>query len=271
MNKKNFVLGLGLLSILTTSCAGSNFDNSRLIVGLEADYAPFNWTAVTQNDYTLPLSGINGQHADGYDVQIARYLGEELDVPVTVKKVAWLSLIPAIKTNDINVIIAGMSYTSDRDNEVDFTNPYYVSDLVAVVKGTSPLATATSIQDLGGYRVISQLGTIQDSVISQITNVNHLTGADSFQTGALAVTSGDADALIAEYPVARAIVNADPSLAVVEFSVGFTGYDQNELAVSVAVQQGNSELVDRINIALAKLTQETRNTWMDQAIQRATA
>jgi ABC-type amino acid transport substrate-binding protein len=179
-------------------------------------------------------------------------------------------LIPAIKTNDINVIIAGMSYSSDRDNEVDFSNPYYVSDLVAVVKGSSSLVSATSIQELGGFRVISQLGTIQDSVIDQIDEVVHLTGADSFQSGALAVQSGDADALIAEYPVARAIVNADPSLAIVEFSVGFSGYDENELAVSVAVQEGNSELIEKINVALAKLEATTRQSMMDAAIERAT-
>lgn len=270
MNKKNYVLGLGLISLLTTSCAGSNFDNSRLVVGLEADYAPFNWTAVSSSEYTMPLDGINGQFADGYDVHIARYLGEELDVPVTIKKISWLSLIPAIKTNDINVIIAGMSYSSDRDNEVDFSNPYYVSDLVAVVKGSSSLVSATSIQELGGFRVISQLGTIQDSVIDQIDEVVHLTGADSFQSGALAVQSGDADALIAEYPVARAIVNADPSLAIVEFSEGFSGYDENELAVSVAVQEGNSELIEKINVALAKLEATTRQSMMDAAIERAT-
>lgn len=271
MNKRNYMLGFGLLSLLTTSCAGTNFDNTRLVVGLEADYAPFNWTAIAANDYTLPLAGINGQYADGYDVQVAKYLGEELGVPVTIKKIAWTSLIPAIKANDINVIIAGMSYTSDRDNEVDFTNAYYISDLVAVVRSDSALVTATSIQDLGGYKVVSQIGTIQDSVIEQIEDVNHLPGAESFQVGALSVSIGDADALIAEYPVARQIVNADDNLAIVEFSVGFTGFDENELSVSVAVQEGNTELVTLINTALAELTQETRVSWMDLAIERSVA
>lgn len=167
------------------------------------------------------------------------------------------------------MIIAGMSYTSDRDQEVDFTEPYYISDLVAVVKASSPLVSATSIQDLSGYKVVSQIGTIQDSVINQINNVTHLPGADSFQVGALSVLSGDADALIAEYPVARQIVNANSSLAIVEFSVGFTGFDQNELSVSVAVEEGNAELVTLINSALATLTQETRVSWMDLAIERS--
>lgn len=271
MNKKTVIVGLGLFSLLTTSCAGTQFDNSRLVVGLEADYAPFNWTTINKNDFSMDLDGIKGQYADGYDVQIARYLGNELQVPVTIKKLAWGSLIPAIMTRDINVIIAGMSYTSDRDLQVDFTNAYYTSDLVAVVRADSSLINATSIQDLSGAKVLSQLGTIQDTVIDQIVGVNHLRGADSFQVGALSVSIGDADALIAEYPVAYQIVHANPSLAIVSFTEGFSGLDENELSVSVAVQDGNTALVTLINEALAKLNQETRQTWMNQAIERSVA
>lgn len=270
MNKNLYLLGLGLLSLLTTSCAGSNFDNIKLVVGLEADYAPFNWTATSANDYTLPLSGLTNQHADGYDVQVAKYLGEELNLPVTIKKVAWESLVPAIKASEINVIIAGMSFSTDRDKQLDFSEAYYISDLVAVVRANSPLVGITSIQELGGYKVISQRNTIQDGVIDQIANVIHVPGSDSFATGALSVIANDADALIAEYPVARAIVNANENLEIVEFSVGFSGVDENELSVSVAVNEGNSELITLINAALEKLDAETRQTWMDQAIERST-
>lgn len=270
MRNKSLMLGLGLVTLLTTSCTGNGFDNTRLVVGLECDYAPFNWTAVTANEFTLPIFGVSNQYADGYDVQIAKYLGEELGLPVVIKKIAWNSLIPAMVTSDINVIIAGMSYDEDRDLQVDFSSPYYVSDLVAVVRSNSALVSATSIQDLSGYRVISQLGTLQDRIIDQIDDVVHLTGADSFNTAALSVLASDADALIAEYPVARAIVNANPSLSIVSFSVGFTGYDENELSVSVAVQEGNSALVENINEALSTLSDGTRQTMMNAAIERAT-
>lgn len=270
MRNKSLMLGLGLVTFLATSCTGNGFDNTRLVVGLECDYAPFNWTAVTANEFTLPIDGVSNQFADGYDVQIARYLGQELEVPVVIKKIAWNSLIPAMVTKDINVIIAGMSYDSDRDVQVDFSSPYYVSDLVAVVRNNSPLVSATSIQDFGGYRVITQLGTLQDSIIDQINNVVHLPGSDSFNTAALSVLASDADAMIAEYPVARAIVNANPTLAIVSFTVGFTGYDENALSVSVAVQEGNDALVASINEALNKLSNETRLTWMNGAIERAT-
>jgi len=271
MRNKFNIVGLGIIALCATSCGPSGYDNTRLVVGLECDYAPFNWTGIAASDFTLPISGQRNQFADGYDIQIARHLQVGLDVPITIKKISWDALIPALQSGEINVIIAGMSFSEDRDKEVDFSNPYYVSDLVAVVRKSSPLASATSIQDLGGYKVISQLGTLQDDLIDQIDDVVHMTGSKTFQTGALAVASTDADALIAEYPVAKAIVNANASLSIVNFSIGFTGFDQNEISVAVAVQEGNAELLDMINTELAKLDVEARTSLMDGAIERALA
>lgn len=256
-------------ALLLAGCVGSQFDNEKLVVGLECDYAPFNWTTTTSSDYTLPIDGIPGQYADGYDIQVAKHLGDAMGKEVIIKKIEWGALIPALQTGDINAIIAGMSYTAERDISVDFSNPYYVSDLVAVVRADSDLVNIDSIQDLSGYKVVTQLGTIQDSVIDQIDDVIHQPGTDTFNTAALSVISGDSDAMIAEYPVARAIVNANPTLAIVEFTVGFTGIDENELSVAVAVADGNSELLTLVNDALVTLDASTRQTLMDGAISRS--
>ncbi|MDD3938529.1 MAG: transporter substrate-binding domain-containing protein [Bacilli bacterium] len=256
-------------SLLVASCVGNNFDNQKLIVGLECDYAPFNWTVTTASAYSLPIDGIAGQYADGYDIQIAKHLALEMGKEVVIKKIEWGALIPALQTGDINAIIAGMSYTEERDVSIDFSGAYYVSDLVAVVRGDSDLVGIDSIQDLSGYKVVTQLGTIQDSVIDQIDGVIHQPGTDTFNTAALSVIAGDSDAMIAEYPVARAIVNANPTLAIVEFEVGFTGIDENELSVSVAVADGNSELLGLINDGLSSLTEDMRQAMMDGAISRS--
>jgi len=256
-------------SLLLAGCVGESFDNSKLVVGLECDYAPFNWTSTSTSAYTLPIDGIPGQYADGYDIQIVKELGQAMNKEVVIKKIEWGALIPALQTGDINAIIAGMSYTAERDNSVDFSEAYYTSDIVAIVRANSDLVNIDSIQDLGGYKVVSQLGTIQDSVIDQIDNVIHQPGTDTFNTAALAIISGDSDALIAEYPVARAIVNANPTLAIVEFEVGFTGIDENELSVAVAVAEGNSKLLALINSGLATISEDTRQDLMDGAISRS--
>ncbi len=260
-----------IVLLCTTGC-GSKSPVDALVVGLECDYAPFNWTTSTETSYTEQINGLNGYYSDGYDIQIAKYLGKELGVPVVIKKIAWEALVPALNVGDINVIIAGMSYTEDRDLSVDFTNSYYTSEMVGIVRKNSGLTTITSIQQLSGKKVVSQLGTIQNDVIDQINGVVHMTPVDSFNTAAFAVSSTDADAMIAEYPVAQAICNANTSLTMVRFTTqNFTGLDENELSVAIAVKEGNSKLKVTLNEALAKLDGDTRNKMMSEALSRSTA
>lgn len=267
--QKTTILGVAAFGMLLTSCGSKNYDNSRLVVGLECNYAPFNWTALSTSDYTLPIDGLDGQYADGYDIQVARYLSSALDKEVVIKKFDWEALVPAIQSNQINVIIAGMSYSEERDLSVDFTNPYYQSNIVAIVRKDSSYVDVDTIAGLSNAKVISQLGTIQDQIIDQIPDVIHMTGTDTFSSAALMVSSGDADAMLAEYPVARAIVNANTNLAIVSFTDSFSGIDANDLSVSVAVKEGNSELVSLINSALIDLDDAERQAMMDGAIARS--
>ena len=270
MRRQNLLFSALLCATLVGCGGGSNNNNDVLVVGLECDYAPFNWTSPEASDYTLEINNADG-YADGYDIQIAKYLGEKLNKEVVVKKIAWDSLIPSLNLGDINCIIAGMSYSEERDLSVDFTSNYYTSEMTVIVRGDSELVNIDNIQDLSGYKVGSQLGTLTDSIIDQIDGVNHVTPYETFATAALAVASGAIDAMTAEYPVAKAICQANPSLSVVTFTAenGFSGLDENELGVAVAVKEGNKELQDAINGALNDLSIEQRRELMDGALNRA--
>ena len=189
------------------------YDSSKpdLVIGLECNYAPFNWTDTKANDYNYPIDGVSGQYADGYDIQVAKFIASEIGYNLVVKKYTWDALIPALQIDDIDCIIAGMTDTEDRRKSIDFTDMYYVSELVIIVRKGSGLETITDISELKGKRVVSQIGTVTDSIINQIDGVIHLTPVKTFAIAALAVLSGDADAMTAEYPVAQAIVAAHSS------------------------------------------------------------
>ena len=66
-----------------------------LTVGLECDYAPFNWTETKANDFTYPIKGAS-EFADGYDIQMARYLAATMNYRLEIVKLDWDSLIPEI-------------------------------------------------------------------------------------------------------------------------------------------------------------------------------
>ena len=178
-------------------------------IGLECDYAPFNWTDVSDNDYNYPIKGTN-QYADGYDIQVASYLASTLGYNLEVIKLDWEALIPALQSDTIDLVIAGMTDTEERRQSIDFTNEYYRSELVLVVREDSKYASATSLNDFNGAKIVSQVSTVTDDVIDtwkDTFGVSHLSPLDTFATCALAVQNKTADAMTAELPVATSIVN----------------------------------------------------------------
>ena len=116
--------------------ASGNTDtsNGTLKIAMECAYAPFNWTQTTDANGAVPIQGQDGMYANGYDVQVAKYIAAELGMALEVYSYVWDSLIPAVQSGAVDAIIAGMSPTAERAKEVDFTDCYYNSNLVVIIK-----------------------------------------------------------------------------------------------------------------------------------------
>ena len=193
----------------TLNYTASSGNTETIRIGLECDYAPFNWTDTSKNDYNYPIKGTSF-YADGYDIQIGKYLSSTLHCNLEVVKLDWEALIPALETDTIDLVIAGMTDTEERRKSIDFTSEYYRSELVLVVREDSKFASATSLTDFKGAKIVSQVSTVTDDVIENWVEqfgVTHLSAMDTFSTCALAVQNNSADAMTAELPVATSIVN----------------------------------------------------------------
>jgi len=261
-------LSIFVLMVFGISLSACTDSRETLVVGLEAAYAPFNWSTQTANAHTVRLDGQIG-YADGYDVVVAKHIAEQLNMKLVIKAIEWDGLIPALQTNTIDVIIAGMSPTADRALTVNFSDIYYKSEQVMVVLKTSQYVNATSLVDFSGAKVVAQLGTLQDDLTDQIPNVNHLTPLESYGAITQAVRSGEADAFVAELPVAQSIIGTNSDLTFVQFDEenGFVVTDE-QVSVSIAFRKSDTELLEQINEVLASITTEQRNQWMNDALAR---
>ena len=108
--------------------------NGTLKIAMECAYAPFNWTQTTDANGAVPIQGQDGMYANGYDVQVAKYIASQLGMALEVYSYVWDSLIPAVQSGAVDAIVAGMSPTAEREEQVDFTNCYYNSNLVVIIK-----------------------------------------------------------------------------------------------------------------------------------------
>ena len=112
----------------------SGVEDGVLTIAMECAYAPFNWTQTTQANGAVPIEGQNGMYANGYDIQVAKYVAAALGRKLEVCAYVWDSLIPAVQSGAVDAIVAGMSPTEERAKEVDFTDCYYNSNLVVIIQ-----------------------------------------------------------------------------------------------------------------------------------------
>jgi len=128
--------GKEVTSLALTSEAPAN-PTGTLKVAMECAYAPFNWTEMdTPSVGAVAISGEGKEnmYANGYDVQIAQYVANKLGMTLEIYAIEWDGLIPALDSGAVDAIVAGMSPTVEREEQIDFTNVYYSSNLVVIYK-----------------------------------------------------------------------------------------------------------------------------------------
>lgn len=237
-----------------------------LTIGMECAYAPYNWSLASANDYTVKVS--NGAYADGFDVQVAKYIAQELGVTLEIKAIEWDGLIPALTSGEIDGIIAGMSPTDKRKKSIDFSDTYLDSNLVMVVKKNGAYASATKISDFSGAKVTGQLNTFHYDVIDQIKGVKKQTALADFAALIQSLQSGAIDGYVCEKPGAVSAVATNSDFTYIEFTEG-NGFvcDPAESSISVGLRK-NSSLTEKINEILAMLSKADREALMQAAIER---
>ncbi len=251
----------------SSETASAASGRQTLRVGMECNYAPFNWSTTSSTDTSKPISSVD--YCDGYDVIMASTIAEGLDMDVEIVKTDWDNLIPALQNGEIDAIIAGMTATDERKETVSFTEPYYSSEEVVIVKADSALSSITNIQELAGYKVMGQLNTLYDDIIDQIDGVVHATPKEDYPSMVYSLQQGEVDAITAELPVAEGVISANPDLTIVRFSEG-NGFVADS-TVSIAVAKDNTELLNKMQEIINTISEDTRQQIMLEAVERQPA
>ena len=118
------------------------YKKQKIVIGTTADYPPFEWHYI--NDGKDSVVGI--------DIDIANAIGEALGVEVEIREMEFNFLIAAMKSGKVDLVLAGITPTEERSKEVAFTNIYYDSHMVAVVKKTDA-DKFTSLDSFNGANV----------------------------------------------------------------------------------------------------------------------
>ena len=256
------------------ACGGEKKNNDlenvkakgQLVVGMECAYAPYNWAQANETEYTVKINSTT--YADGYDVQIAKKIAEKLGVELVIKPIEWDGLLTALESGQIDMVCAGMSPTAERKMSADFTDTYFDSNLVMVIKNDSAYKNATKISDFSGAKITGQMNTFHYAVIDQIDGVNKQTALPDFAALMQALKSGSVDGYVCEKPGAVSAVAANPEFTYIEFADG-NGFTCNpeDASIAIGIRKG-SNLAAEFNSVINSLSKAEKESMMDAAIPR---
>jgi len=181
---------LALATAIAALTAGAAFAQDVVRLGTEGAYPPYNFI----ND---------AGEIDGFERELGDELCARAQLTCEWVKNDWDSIIPNLVSGNYDAIIAGMSITPERDEVIDFTQPYSQPD---------PSAVASMIDglDLADAIIAAQTGTIQAGHVTDM-GATLVEFASPDETVA-AVRNGEVDAVIADKAFLEAIVAEDPDL-----------------------------------------------------------
>lgn len=260
------------MSMFSFAGCGSKKDPNKLYVGMECGYAPFNYTQTDDSNGAVKISNAPG-YANGYDVMIAKKVAEEVGKELVIVKYEWEALVPAVVSGALDFIIAGMSPTAERMESIDFSDMYYESQLVIVVRKDGPYANATSLADFNGANIVAQIGTFHDDALKAqgaTYGIKRATPLDTFPLMINALNSKAVDGYVAEEPGAVSDCKSNSALTYVHLVNNTTGFATTleDTQLAVGLQKG-SELKEKVNAALAKLSAADRLAMMQLATELA--
>ncbi|WP_349402197.1 ABC-type amino acid transport system, substrate-binding protein/permease [Candidatus Phytoplasma solani] len=222
-----------------------------LIVGMELEYLPLGYLTNENNeDACYNIQGQSG-YACGYDVLVAKKLAEGLNRKLIIKKISFDGLIPALKNNEIDLVISGLSQTQERQKEIVFSEPYCFYGLEIILNKSK-----SAIKDLGDLKKLKigyQSGSSYASIVSQISDFS--TSFQSYNDLETSFLATDMDGFIAESFLAQVFVNKFGSQTHTNKHVNeiFSKQQDQELLQSrIALKKENDTLLKDVNKALTK-------------------
>lgn len=225
------VVSLVLAAVLVLAVTGCGAKSGKTMkFGTNAEFPPFEY---------ISYSGVFASY-EGIDMSIAKEIATRNDCMPAIENMEFDDLLAALKNGQVDAVIAGMTITEERLDEVDFSHPYYVATQVMLVKEDSDIETASDMADkkicvMQGYtgeKCVEKLGYSAEPCKKGTEAVNKL-------------LNGDCDVVVIDSVTAGEFAAKNAGLKIVEDEETF----ENE-EYGVAVKKGNTELLNKVNAVI---------------------
>ncbi|WP_338539873.1 ABC transporter substrate-binding protein/permease [Paenibacillus tundrae] len=233
---------LMLTVAVPTVLASGTTDNSggkKLVLGTSADFAPYEFHKV-----------INGKdEIVGFDIEIAKEIAADLGAELVIEDMGFDGLLPALQSGRVDLVISGMTPTDERKKSIDFSDTYYKSKQVIMIR-TEDTDKYQTMADLQNEKIGVQKGSIQETIGQGISGAK-LTALDKISDIVLQLQTKRVNAAIVEDTVAAGYLDDAIGLAPIVV-------DEEQVEAAIGIRKGNTELLNAVNSTLERLKSENR-------------
>ena len=228
--------------------------NGKLLVGTEAQYAPYEFKDLDAN-------------FAGCDMWLAQQIADSLGVELEVVDMSFDGIIPAVKSGQVDIGIAAFTKTPERAEEIDFSDLYETSAQLLVVK-TGNADVYSTKEALAGQKVGAQKGTIQSQLIQSALPDSELFELEKYPALALEVQNGNIAGLVVDQAVGESLIaTSNGGLEVANFE--FTA-EEASFGKAAVIAKGNEVLVAAVNEVINKVTADgSYQKAYDEAVELA--
>lgn len=215
-------------------------ENGELVIGTSADFPPFEFYAGEGDE----------QEIVGMDILIAEKIADDLGVELVIQDMGFDSLLPALESNKIDMIVAGMTPTEERRKSVNFSDIYFQTfQNIMVRSGDKDIYD--SIEALAGQTIGVQSGTLQEELAQQIPNAK-ITKLENINDLILSLETNRIEAIVMQGPNAVAHAENNDELYTYE---GDFELDEQDQGSAIAIRYGEDSLVGAVNESLAEISE----------------
>ena len=234
MKRWTFVFAALVMAVVVLATAGCQSGGQTLVVGTSADYEPFEYI------------GDDGEFT-GFDIELMEEIADRMGREIEWQDIAFDGLIGALQSDKIDAIIAAMSATPEREEQVDFTDPYFIgADAIIVAEGSG--ISISKNEDMAGYTVGVQSGTIQEEWIDENIEAE-VSRYERAEQAIMDLQSGRIDIVAMDYYAAQSFIEQGG----IELALQ-TEFSGEHMAI--AVKEGNTELREEFDQIIDELQAE---------------
>ncbi len=265
LKKSVYAILIGVLSLAVVGCSSDKEEKNQLqaikdkgvlTIGTSADYPPYEFHKEIDGKDTIV----------GFEMMIAEDIAKDLGVKLEIKDMKFDGLLGALKSGNVDMVVAGMSPTEERKKAVDFTDTYYNGEHVILVKKENE-DKYKSIADLSDAKIGVQKASLQESIAKDVIKSKDIKSLGKISDVILELQNNNVDAVVVSKEAIGGYLKQYPEIVQ---SIVTLGQDKEE-GSAIAINKGqNKELLDEVNKGIDKLQSENKiNEYVQQATQLA--